>query len=124
MERIDFAVSPSGDVIFEENNIKMIEGREIYVQCFRQLFRTRLGEYFLNTEEGLDYEVFLGVKEIDEEAVMTALQEVGEQVQDFVRYDNVDYDYNRQQRLLRITFDALFVDGYRLEVDEEVIVNA
>lgn len=121
--KLDFELSLLGDVILEDSNIKMIEDRDIYIQCFRQLFRTRMGEYFLNIDEGLDFEIFLGQREIGDEDVMRALQEVGEQVEDFVKYDNVDYTYDRARRTLYINFEALFADGFSISLEEEVIIN-
>ena len=119
----DFELTMSGDVVIRENNLALIEGREVFVQAFRQILSTRLGEYFLNLEEGLDFDVFLGQKELDEELAMNALQQASMQIQDFVKFESISYDYDRITRKLKIELKALFEDGYLLNVNEEVNIG-
>jgi len=122
MLKQDFGLSPNGDIIIEENNIKIISGRSVYIQAFRQIFRTRLTEYFLNLEEGFDFNVFLGKREIDEDEAMAALQAVGEQIEDFVKFMNITYDFNQRDRKLKIKFNALFRDNNQEEMEVSVDV--
>ena len=121
MLKQDFGLSPGGDIVIEENNIKIISGHSVYVQAFRQIFRTRLTEYFLNLEEGFDFDVFLGKRGIDEDEAMAALQAVGEQVEEFIKFISITYDFNQRERKLTIKFNALFGDNNQEEM--EVSVN-
>lgn len=119
MEQIDFKLV-NGDIVFEENNIALASGMDIQVQALRQILSTRLGEYFLNTEEGLDFEVFLGKKEIDEDEMMEALQSAAEQVDGFIEFTQITYEYNEEKRNLKFWLVALFADETSEEIEMEV----
>lgn len=123
MARQDFMLSQNGDIEIIDNNIAMIEERDIFVQCFRQLLQTRKGEYFLNTDEGLDFSVFLGVKNIDYELATDALHSCALQVEDFVEFQVLEYNFDDQTRKLNIKMQALFADGYRQTFLEEVEIG-
>lgn len=123
MLKQDFALGSNGDIVIVDNNIQLIEGRDIYVQAFRQILRTRLGEYFLNVNEGLDYNVFLGQKKIDTDLAYDALQKAGLQVDDFVKFTEITFEYNDVTRVLKVGFTVLFQDGYRERLYEEVGIN-
>lgn len=119
MERIDFKLL-NGDLVIENNDITMLTGNDVYVQALRQILSTRLGEYFLNTDEGLDFDVFLGKKEIDDDEVMNALQLAAEQVEDFVKFISIEYEYNRQTRNLSLDIAAQFADNTQVNLEMEV----
>ena len=116
----DFCLSSNGDIVIEENNIKLIEGKQVYIQAFQQILRTRLGEYFLNLNEGFDFDVFLGKKVIDEEEAMSALQSAGLQVEEFVKFTSITYTFNKNTRVLSVVFEALFSDGSEISDELEV----
>jgi len=120
MEQIDIKLSPQGDVVIDGKDIVMIKGREIQIQAFRQLLQTRLTEYFLNLNEGLDFDVFLGRKEINEEEAIAALYAVGLQIEDFVKFTSVKFDYDQASRKLKIEIEVLFKDGYNENIEMEV----
>ena len=117
----DFCLSSNGDIVIEENNIKLIEGKQVYIQAFQQILRTRLGEYFLNLNEGFDFDVFLGKKVIDEEEAMSALQSAGLQVEEFVKFTSITYTFNKNTRVLSVVFEALFSDGSEISDELEVV---
>lgn len=120
MYQLDFMLSPQGDVVIKDNNLSMLEGNEIYIQAFRQLLQTRLGEYFLNSDEGMDFDVFLGRKEFNEDEMTQALYDVASQLNEFVKFARIDFDFDKASRKLTIYFEALFSEfNYEgeLEVD-------
>ena len=123
MPQQDFELSGNGDVVIEDNNISLIEDQDVFVQAFRQILSTRLGEYFLNLEEGLDFAAFLGAKELDIELATQALYNASIQVDDFVKFESITFDYNRTTRTLRVNLKALFQDGFLLSVSEEVNIG-
>ena len=120
MRQLDFMLSQQGDVVISEDSLIMLEGNDIYIQAFRQLLQTRLGEYFLNSEEGMDFDVFFGKKEYDEEEITQALYEVANQLEEFVKFSRIDYKFDKANRKMTIYFEALFAEfehNGELEVD-------
>lgn len=123
MEKLDFYVSDFGDIEFIDGDLQMIKGRDIYVQCFRLLLNTWKGEYMLNTNEGLRQDAFLGIKQFDEELAFEALQDVGEQVEDFVEYLDVDFSFDDKTRVLSINLVVQFADGFRQNIQEVIQIG-
>lgn len=124
MDKLDFKIDTGGDVVLANNNIELIYGRDIYVQAFRQILLTRRTEYFLNLNEGLRFEVFLGRKELDEDEAVEALREAATQIEDFVKFTRIEFNFDRLERTLYIDFEALFADGYILNFNEELMIGA
>ena len=50
-----FKLDQSGDVIIDNRQIQFVDGNELLAQTVRTLLGTTSGEWFLNTNEGIDY---------------------------------------------------------------------
>ena len=48
-------IDSTNDIVIENNNIPTVTGREEIAQVLRQELRVFLGEWFLDTREGIDY---------------------------------------------------------------------
>lgn len=125
MEKLDLYVTNNGDIEFIDGDLQMIEGRDIYVQCFRLLLGTWKGEYMLNTNEGLKQDAFLGLKanQFDQELAFEALQDVGEQVDDFVEYIDVNFNFNDETRQIEVDLVVQFADGFRQNLSEVIQIG-
>lgn len=106
----NFSVDDTGDIQIVDDNILLVTGRDVFVQAFRQILQTRKGEYFLNSTEGLDFSYFLGVKNPDLDDMQDAIIEAASQIEDFIQFIELDFDFNQQTRILTITFLAQFMD--------------
>lgn len=120
----NLGVDGTGDLIIEDNNFVIVDSRTGYYQAFLLILQTRQGEYILNTDEGLNFNAFLGKKNIDLDEMTDALYEAAGQVDDFVQFNKIEFDFDRQQRKLHIYIEALFSDSAELVIDEEVQFNA
>lgn len=56
-----FAIK-DGDLLIENGNIQMAHGAELTKQTIKTVLGTQKGEWFLNWEEGIDYNTLLGKK--------------------------------------------------------------
>ena len=119
-EKQDFELDKNGDIIFIDNNIVMLtDGKDVNVQLFGLLFSTRLGEYTLNINEGSDVDAILGKKNISIDDIARIITEVGVQVPDFVRYDELEYSFDDATRRANIRFVAIFSDGTEAAIERD-----
>lgn len=57
-----FALDDKGDLIIENGDIQMVHGAELTKQTIKTVLGTQKGEWFLNWEEGINYNEILGKK--------------------------------------------------------------
>lgn len=103
-----------GDLVFENGDIVMVEGDEELTQSLQSVFQTNKGEWFLNSEHGLDRSPLL-VKKFDEAMATDAIAEATAQEERIQRIENVSF--KREGRSLKA--DATFIknDGQPLQVE-------
>ncbi|WP_336761724.1 DUF2634 domain-containing protein [Paenibacillus sp. USHLN196] len=104
-----------GDFHFDDvGNIVVIEDTEEVAQCCAITLGTRAGEWFLNPELGIDFDLFLG-KDFHEEA---ARDELIRALLTDVRIESVEdvtFDINRQERTMIVSFVAIGTNGEIVE---------
>ncbi len=59
-----FALDEHGDVLIESGAIQMVQGSELTKQTIKTVLGTKKGEWFLNWEEGINYNEILGKKRL------------------------------------------------------------
>ncbi|NNV04648.1 DUF2634 domain-containing protein [Brevibacillus sp. MCWH] len=103
-----------GDLVFENGDVVMVDGDEELAQSLQSVFQTNKGEWFLNSEHGLDRSPLL-VKKFDEALAIDAISEATAQEERIQRIENVYF--RREGRSL--TVDATFIkeDGQPLQVE-------
>jgi len=118
-----FKLNESGDLEFDgQNNLKLAEGPDEKIQSVRLLLSTNQGEWFLNTEHGLDYFVFLGQKwPGSEEETRAAFMEAFEQEPRITEVLSLGFEFLREERKLKVKF-RLRMDGEEVEGETEVVV--
>ena len=105
-----------------QNNLKMVNGADEKLQSVRLLLSTNTGEWFLNTEHGLDYFVFLGQKWPDsEEETRAAFMEAFEQEPRIEEVLSLSFEFLREERKLKVKF-RLRMEGEEVEGETEVVV--
>lgn len=57
-----FALTENGDVLIKNNEIQMVHGAELTQQTIKTVLGTQKGEWFLNADEGINYNEILGKK--------------------------------------------------------------
>ena len=117
-----FLLNEQGDLEFDgSRNIKMVDGADEKIQSVRLLISTNMGEWFLNTNHGLDYFAFLGQKWPDsKEETRAALMEAFEQEPRIEEVLSLGFEYTREERKLKVNF-RLRMDGEEVEGEAEVM---
>lgn len=100
-----FALDNDGDVIIENNKIKMVNGKELIKQTVQTVIGTNKGEWFLNIDEGIDFNNLLGKKKEDEIIRNEILQGLQQVDSSFV-LDSFNCDFDRKNRKLTVSFKA------------------
>lgn len=107
-----FMVSDDGDVVVAANKLMMVDGDELLRQTVRQVLGTNKQEWFLNTEEGIDFSVMLR-KRVDHDEIRAELQAGLRQVDEDLILD--EYAFSMKDRKMNIAFKAKDSNGDTLE---------
>lgn len=101
---IGFALDQNGDVVIQNNKIVMVSDNELTRQTMRTVVGTNNGEWFLNTDEGINFKNIL-VKNPDYDVIKGEVTDGIKQVdKDFV-LNSFDYSLDKN-RNLKIDFEA------------------
>lgn len=105
-----FALDSNGDVIIEKNKIKMVDGVELIRQTVQTVLGTNKNEWFLNIDEGIDFNNLLGKKK-DNEIIRNEIIQGLQQVDSSFVLETFNCDFDRKNRKLTINFKAKNSDG-------------
>ena len=100
-----FALDSNGDVIIENNKIKMVDGTELIRQAVQTVLGTNKNEWFLNIDEGIDFNNILGTKK-DDEIIRNEIIQGLQQVDGSFVLETFNWDFDRKHRKLTIHFKA------------------
>lgn len=117
----NFKLDETGDIVIAADEMQMLSGKDEVVQSVRIVLGTNLNEWFLDPEAGADYDVLLQ-KKPNEEAVRAAVFAALEQIEQIQKVDSIVIRFERENRMLYITFSATATDGEKIE--SEVIMDA
>lgn len=104
------ALDANGDVIIQNNKIKMVDGNELIRQTVQTVLGTNKNEWFLNADEGVDFNNLLGKKKSDEIIRNEIIQGLHQVDSSFI-LENFSCDFDRKNRKLEINFKAKNSDG-------------
>lgn len=107
-----FMVSGDGDVVMTDGKLMMADGDELLRQTVQQVLGTNKREWFLNTEEGIDFSVMLR-KRVNHDEIRAELQAGLRQVDEDLILD--EYAFSMKERKMNIAFKAKNSDGDTLE---------
>lgn len=106
-----------GDVVIKDNQIELVQGIELVAQTVRQVLGTNIGEWFGDTEEGIDFSVILTKNpnfDLIQDMINTAVQQVAESLE--VTLETDDFVFNVEGRQLAINFTLTLNEGESTEV--------
>ncbi|RPK29876.1 DUF2634 domain-containing protein [Paenibacillus xylanexedens] len=103
-----------GDIQFENGDLLLVDGTEEVVQCCAITLGTRTGEWFLNPEVGIDFDMFLG-KDFHEEAARDELIRALLTDERIESVEDVTFEVNRQERTMSVSFVAIGTNGEVVE---------
>ena len=116
-----FLLNEQGDLEFDgSRNIRMVDGADEKIQSVRLLIATNQGDWFLQTDFGLDYFAFLGQKwpEVEEET-RAAFMEACEQEPRIEEVISLEFEWIREERRLKVKF-RLRMEGEEIDGEAEV----
>lgn len=118
---ITLMLNTDGDLEFDaQNNLRMVDGGDERVQTIRLLMETAQGEWFLNTEHGVDYRAILGAKPgASDELIRAAVTEALAQEPRVTDTSRMDLEYVGETRRLNIDLQV-WMDETPVPVDVEV----
>jgi hypothetical protein len=117
-----FKIDPSTkDLVFDgQNNITLVADTNEEDQSVRTVLGTNKGEWFLNTDLGLDYSL-LQVNNPDLDIIRQELYEAILQDSRVSTVDSLEVNFSSSLRTLSITFTATMADSSTITVSNEVI---
>ena len=110
-----------GDIYFNKCELAMVEGLEELDQNISVLMKINKGEWFLDLNEGLDYQLLfdkMETEDIKREEIYNRLMSDSR----ISSVESIDFHHDRGTRLLDITFKAVTTDG--TEIEGEVVTDA
>lgn len=110
-----FALDHNGDVVIQKNKIVMISDKALTLQTVRSIIGTNKGEWFLNTDEGINFDNLHG-KNPDYDAIKGEIAQGLSQVNEDLMLKSFDCSLD-ENRKLDINFEAS--DG-----TEDIIYNS
>ena len=100
-----FALDNNGDIIIVKNKIKMIDGVDLINQTVKTVLGTNKTEWFLNIDEGIDFNNLLSKKK-DDEIIRNEILQGLQQVDSSFVLETFNCDFNSKHRILTISFTA------------------
>lgn len=100
----------TGDLVFEGNELDLIEGAEELAQCCRIGIGTNKGEWFLDPEIGITFSLFLG-KQLSEEEMRDELTEGLLQEERIQSVENIEFTIDTKARKMVVAFEAIGTNG-------------
>lgn len=97
-----FKLDSNGDLLIENGKIALIEGSELTAQTCKTVLGTNKGEWWLNSDEGIDFDYILG-KGITEDMVRTQCQSGIRQVDQSLYIDSFNYSVEGRASITKFT---------------------
>ena len=100
-----FLLSDTGDIVIKNGNISLVEGDELTAQKVRTVMGTNKGEWFMNKEEGIDFNFMLGKGITDEMRLAQCKDGLG-QVDEGLYITEFDVNKDNKTRKATVNFKA------------------
>jgi hypothetical protein len=114
-----FKLDQDGDVVIVDNQIQLVEGIELVAQTLRQVLGTNLGEWFGDSEEGIDFYVILTKNpnyDLVRDTIETAVQKTAESLEVELETDNFTFDLNGRNLTIAFTLTMNGAESADIEV--------
>lgn len=109
----------SDDLLVKDGDLMIIDNAERVVQQVLITLREWLGEWFLNTDDGVPYLEYILVKNPNMSHVKQVLTEAIEGVEGVTSVTSLELDFNRVLRTLEVSYEAK--TDYGLVTSREVL---
>lgn len=110
-----FAIDQKGDVIIKGHKIQMADDKELLRQKVQTVLSTNKNEWFLNKQEGINFDNILGKKK-SEEIIKNEILQGLHQVDSSFIIEKFNCDFDRGKRKLVISFKAKTGNGEEIDI--------
>lgn len=105
-----FALDSSGDIVIENNEISLVFGDSLLQQKVRSVLGTNHEEWFLDWDEGVDFDNLLG-KGVNEELIRYEIEKGLAQVDSSFSISEFSVEIDTRNRTAKVSFKAQTSDG-------------
>ncbi|EST12039.1 DUF2634 domain-containing protein [Sporolactobacillus laevolacticus] len=112
-----------GDLVMKNGEIQMVEGDEELAQSVESILKTRQGEFFMDTEFGLNRDNLLG-KQADQDGAHDDIVEAIAQEERIATMDNISFADDRSTRSRSISLSMTKADDGETISLEDVAVES
>ena len=109
-----FQLDKDGDLKKVNGDFQFVSGKEEVIQQIKQILKSNKGEWFSNSEYGIDYEN-LQQKKINEDLIKDTIRDGISQCSEDITIESIEIGYKKELRLLYVEFKAYFSDGERYD---------
>jgi phage baseplate assembly protein W len=102
-------IDSNGDLVMKNGEIQMIEGDQELAQSVESILKTRQGEFFMNTEFGLNRNNLLG-KQADQDAAHDDIVEAIAQEERIATVDDIAFADDRSSRSRTVSLSMTKAD--------------
>ena len=97
-----FALDDNGDLLIENGEIQMAHGKHLTMQTIQTVWLTKKNEWFFDLDEGVERDLIIGQKNVDEDTVIAILQDGLDQISDTLVIDYLQCSFDKVVRKLHV----------------------
>lgn len=113
-----FKLDSNGDVMLENGKISMISGTDLTAQTLQTVAGTNKGEWFLNEDEGIDFDSVIG-KGITEDMQRAEIIDACGQVDQNLQLTEFSSETDKKTRAAILAFTAVNQSGEEIRVERD-----
>lgn len=95
-----FALDETGDLVIQNGEIQMAYGNDLILQTIKSILLTKKGEWFLDWEQGIDRDLIMGKKRVDDGTIQAVIQDGLSQIDENLIVDTLTCTYDKSIRKL------------------------
>ena len=111
-----FKLDSNGDVLIESGKISMTSGTDLTAQTLQTVAGTNKGEWFLNEDEGIDFDSVIG-KGITEDMQRAEMSDACKQVDENLQLTEFHRELDKKTRAATLYFTAVNQSGEEIRVE-------
>lgn len=114
----NFELNDEHDVVIENGKILMAEGTELTRQSAECVLNTKIGEWFLNDDVGIDMNALLGKNFPDDDEMKSIILQGLRQIDETFEITAFKADYDRATRKMKIELTAMTESGETIDLSD------
>ena len=111
-----FALDTAHDVVIENGVVQLAEGSELLRQSAETTLNTKIKEWFLNHELGIDFNAILGKKAVEDDVLKSVILQGLRQVDETFFLESFASKYDKRKRKLTVNVTAKTENGETITI--------